>query len=58
MCRATHLGLAEGLPSLLRPLPAGLMAAYPVSPLVNSPKNDDPRCMEPEPANLLSGVRQ
>lgn len=32
---------------LLRPYPADHMAAYPVSTLVNSPFNDDPRCIEP-----------
>lgn len=32
---------------LLRPFPAGQMAAYPVSPHVNSPANDDPACIAP-----------
>jgi hypothetical protein len=38
--------------------PAELMTAYPVSPLVNSPRNDDPRCMQTGPANPLSGAQQ
>lgn len=37
----------ERLQPLLRPYPAELMAAYPVSTLVNSPHNDDPRCLTP-----------
>jgi len=32
---------------LLRPYPAERMFYYPVSPLVNSPRNDDPPCAEP-----------
>jgi len=32
---------------LLRPYPAHKMAAYPVSTLVNSPKNDAPQCIVP-----------
>jgi putative SOS response-associated peptidase YedK len=31
---------------MLRPYRAEAMRAYPVSPLVNSPKNDDARCLE------------
>lgn len=31
---------------LLRPFPADEMEAYPVSPLVNSPANEDPHCAE------------
>lgn len=38
---------SQELPPLLRPFPAELMEAYPVSPLVNSPARDDPRCVEP-----------
>jgi len=34
------------LQPLLRPYPAESMFYYPVSPLVNSPRNDDPRCAE------------
>jgi putative SOS response-associated peptidase YedK len=37
---------AEVLPCL-RPLPAGLMEAYPVSTLVSSPGNEGPRLVEP-----------
>lgn len=32
---------------LLEPYPAGGMGAHPVSPEVNSPANDSPRCIEP-----------
>ena len=38
---------AEALGWMLRPYRADAMRAYPVSPLVNSPKNDDARCLEP-----------
>ena len=38
---------AEGLAWMLRPYRADAMRAYPVSPLVNSPKNDNARCLEP-----------
>ncbi|MBA4495576.1 SOS response-associated peptidase [Paenactinomyces guangxiensis] len=37
------------LRSLLNPYPAEEMAAYPVSNLVNSPKNDIPECILPIP---------
>jgi putative SOS response-associated peptidase YedK len=36
----------EKLLSLLRPYPADEMKAYPISTLVNSPKNDVPACIE------------
>jgi putative SOS response-associated peptidase YedK len=36
----------EELARLLRPFPAESMKAYPVSPLVNNPKFEDPRCIE------------
>lgn len=36
----------QALTALLGPAPAGELEAYPVSTLVNSPANDDPRCME------------
>jgi putative SOS response-associated peptidase YedK len=36
----------EKLLSLLRPYPADEMTAYPISTLVNSPKNDVPACIE------------
>lgn len=32
---------------LFRPYPAHKMAAYPVSTIVNNPRNDTPACMEP-----------
>ncbi len=35
------------LSALLRPLDANLMAAYPVSQMVNSPRNDSPNCINP-----------
>jgi putative SOS response-associated peptidase YedK len=38
---------AEALAWMLRPYRAEVMRAYPVSPLVNSPKNDGARCLEP-----------
>jgi putative SOS response-associated peptidase YedK len=38
---------AEALAWMLRPFRADAMRAYPVSPLVNSPKNDNVRCLEP-----------
>ena len=37
----------EVLEPLLRPYPSEQMAAYPVSPMVNSPASDNPRCVEP-----------
>lgn len=39
----------EHLTTLLRPYPHAEMSAYAVSTLVNSPSNDDPRCVEPLP---------
>lgn len=35
------------LDNLLKPYPAEAMTAYPVSTLVNNPKNDQPECMAP-----------
>lgn len=35
------------LQDLLRPSPAELLKSYPVSTWVNSPRHDDPRCLEP-----------
>ena len=37
----------DTLVDLLRPYPAELMTAYPVSKLVNSPKNDVPEILQP-----------
>ena len=37
----------ERLQPLLRPFPEAEMEAYPVSTLVNSPKRNSPRCIEP-----------
>jgi putative SOS response-associated peptidase YedK len=37
----------ELLQALLRPNPAGEMTSYPVSPVVNNPGKDTPRCIEP-----------
>jgi putative SOS response-associated peptidase YedK len=34
-------------PSLLKPLPAELIDAYDVSPIVNSAKYDGPECIQP-----------
>ena len=38
---------ADLLRPLLRPYPEAMMGAYAVSPFVNSPSNDGPRCVEP-----------
>ncbi|HEY8496639.1 MAG TPA: SOS response-associated peptidase [Limnochordales bacterium] len=37
----------EAVLPLLRPAPEDLLRAYPVSTLVNSPRHDDPACVEP-----------
>lgn len=37
----------EKLKPLYQPYPSDLMEMYPVSPLVNSPHNDSPECIEP-----------
>jgi putative SOS response-associated peptidase YedK len=37
----------DQLQGLLQPYPVELMTAYPVSKLVNSPKNDSPALIEP-----------
>lgn len=42
----------QRLDSLLRPYPADLMLAYPVSTLVNNPSNDSPECILPAAADL------
>jgi len=39
----------DALAELLKPYPAEPMEAYPVSTAVNSPRNDDPRLIEPVP---------
>ncbi|MBI5589891.1 MAG: SOS response-associated peptidase [Deltaproteobacteria bacterium] len=38
------------LQSLYLPYPADLLTLHPVSTLVNSPRNDHPACIEPEPS--------
>jgi putative SOS response-associated peptidase YedK len=40
----------EQLQFLYPPYPADLMTLYPVSTLVNSPRNDNPACIEPIPS--------
>lgn len=40
-------GEIAGWATLLQPCPADVLAAYPVSTLVNRPALDDPRCLEP-----------
>jgi putative SOS response-associated peptidase YedK len=40
----------DSLRELLAPAPEGLLTATPVSPRANSVKNDDPSCIEPQPA--------
>jgi putative SOS response-associated peptidase YedK len=42
---------------LLRPAPDDLLVAIPVSPRVNSPRNDDPSCVEPEGEGIRPNVR-
>lgn len=37
----------DSLQGLLKPFPAELMTAYPVSRAVNNPRNDAPECIEP-----------
>jgi putative SOS response-associated peptidase YedK len=37
---------AERLRPLLRPFPAGEMTAYPVSTMVNNPRNETKECVE------------
>ncbi len=39
------------LTRMLRPYPHGEMSAYAVGPHVDSPSNDDPRCVEPLPGD-------
>lgn len=41
------LQTVERLNALLRPFPAEDMEAYPVSPIVNNPRNDQPECVMP-----------
>ena len=38
---------ANALKALLVPLPDDWMTAHPVSKLVNNPRNESPRCIEP-----------
>lgn len=40
---------ADELMSMLKPYPPEQMQAYPVSRMVNNPKNDSPKCIEPMP---------
>lgn len=51
---------AAELQSCLCPYPSDLMTVFPVSTLVNSPKNDSPDCIVPleEPGDESSGPRQ
>ena len=39
--------LLRGMQPLLKPLPAELLRAYPVSTRVNTPARDDAQCIEP-----------
>ena len=39
--------MTKPLTSLLRPYPSDQLEAFPVSPRVNSPNNDDPECIAP-----------
>ena len=38
---------AREVAELLQPYPSDAMRAYPMSTVVNSPKNDTPECVEP-----------
>lgn len=40
-------GAPDDAAALLRPFPAAMMAAYPISTSVNKPENDDPSVLEP-----------
>ena len=42
-----QLNDSEKLSTLLKPYPSNEMGAYKVSTIVNSPKNDTPKCIEP-----------
>ena len=42
-----QLGDTDKLSTLLKPYPSGEMEAYKVSTIVNSPKNEIPKCIEP-----------
>jgi len=42
----------DELDPLLHSFPAELMEAYPVSDQINSPRNDNPNCIEPIPTQL------
>jgi putative SOS response-associated peptidase YedK len=42
-----HVKEPGDLLAILRPLPAEQMNVLPVEPVVNSPANDEPRCIEP-----------
>ena len=46
----------EGLAKLLRPAPVDAMEAFPVSKRVNSPRTDDPSCLEREAPQTLFHV--
>jgi putative SOS response-associated peptidase YedK len=37
----------EAVQPLLRPYPGEAMTSHPVSPLVNNPRNESPKCLEP-----------
>jgi putative SOS response-associated peptidase YedK len=42
-----HVSDLEQLKSFFRPYPSEMMEMYPVSYMVNSPKNDNPECIKP-----------
>lgn len=42
-----RLSDTDKLSTLLKPYPSDEMEAYKVSTIVNSPKNDSPKCIEP-----------
>ena len=47
----TGIRKPELLQELFKPCPVSLLTAYPVSTIVNSPKYDNPRCLEPIPTD-------
>jgi putative SOS response-associated peptidase YedK len=47
MCPDENREANAARPKLLAPYPEKEMAVHPVSTLVNNPKFDDPRCIEP-----------
>jgi len=51
----TNLRNIRYLKGLLHPYPAEKMSIYPVDPVVNSPKNDYPECVNVNCSNIIKG---